>query len=169
MAFRPPSNIKKYSDHSPFDPAFVQLDDLIAKLGDAPDLVELEKVKTEHGERIARARETSDWSELRIAGTDEPTRFDFAVVDGEQARALLDLGQTIGTAELLALWFRAGIASVVGLGNDTLVAKPCQHPKLPRKIADPTIANLFDDFDIRIVAELGGTVMRRAVAPSPRR
>ena len=174
MAFRPTSLIKTYSDHSPFDPAFVQLEDILAKLvpepGDtAPTQEAIELATKGWRDAVARCRETSNWSELRVEGTEEPTRFDFQNVSGEQARALMDLERTTGRAELTALWFRAALVGVANFGGASHAVKYCRHEDLPNKIADATIADAFDWFDMRIVAELGTRIEQHTAVFAPRR
>lgn len=159
MAFRLPSVQNEYDEYSPYDPAFVQLDE------NASD-----DEKAKYRERVRRCRETGNWTELLAEPSLVPTKFVMRPLPGDVFRSLMDLIQTgrLGISQYPAMFFRAAIKRVCGLGDSTIDAKPTTEPGIPGKIANVEIPNLLDAFRSEIVTELGDEVLRRASQPSPR-
>jgi hypothetical protein len=156
MAFAP-SLQKPYDDHSPYDPAFVQLAD------DATDAD-----RAARADVIRRCRERGDWAELLIDGG-IPTVFRFRPLPGHVFRALMDLasGGKLGGAQLGQVFFRAALIGVQHL-DGAEVRCTATIDGVPGKIAGNDVPDRLDSYDQRIVAELGDEVFRRASAISPR-
>ncbi len=157
---RPPSVQSTYDEFWPGDPAFVQLAD------DATDAQ-----RKEHAKRIEVARDTGDWSGLRVEGGSEPTKFVMRQVDRVAWRTLQDRMQMdesssrfIGANEGTSLLFRMALESIENLG-DFKVTRGIEDGI---QLAARKAVTYLDQISPAIVIDLGNAVFRRLVAPSPK-
>lgn len=142
-----PSNQGRYTIYFSGDPAFVQLKE------DATP----EEAK-EYFEKLEHARETGNYSLLRLEGGGEPTGFVMRPMQGQAARELgVRNNQGVAISKLTPLAFRACIVKVDG---DDYPVKPMHDPDLG-DIATVDITNALDSVSPQIVNELGLYLMKR--------
>lgn len=165
--FRLPSLQHEYDEHCTLDPAFIQ-----APTAPGPDATPEERLAFEekledHTRRVKVARETGDWSELRLDGSGEPTKFRLRNLPGDVFRKIVDMVNdgSLGGAMSNTVLLQAALVGVSNLPGVKEV-KPTNHPILG-KIANTEIPNLLDRVDPRIVAELGAAIRERAMGVRP--
>lgn len=157
---RPPSSQKQYDDYFSGDPAFKQP----PKLSDDPTDEE-KAALAEYEVTLKAARETGDWSSLKIDGQ-TPTRFVLGQIDRNifraiQDRAILppDSPQRIGPVQLFALLFRLALKSVIGFGD--LKVERDFDPAWGWVMAQANVVHQLDEVDQRIVGEIGTNILKR--------
>jgi len=146
LVTRPPSNQRTYDAFWSGDPAFVQ--------GTGP----------EHAAKIARARETGDWSQLLIAGL-TPTKFVMRHIPVQIKHRILDQyrADKIGDLELDDILVRVACIEVVDLGDFRW------SPVLDDRwgsIASPELTELLDEVAPRAIGELAVQVYNRMMGVS---
>ena len=155
LATRPPSNTRSYDDFYSGDSAFLQLAD------DAS-----EDARKAHQEKWVRARETGNFSELRVDGA-EPTKFAMRPLKAEWYAALQDMAFSGERYGVPVLAFRLALQSVANFPEEVSWVN---HQKFGR------IATL-DFLDragvpaataVAIAQELGSEALERARQLSPR-
>lgn len=157
---RPPSAQKPYDDFWSGDPAFTQL---------PPDATP-EQIQ-ERKAAVLRARETGDWSALRIEGR-EPTKFVMKPLRGEFYRQLIDyvaIGR-VGAGMSAHYAFRAGIVEIPEMPQWDGAPKKIRRTAIEGlgEMAMSDVADYLDGIDLTIITELGGELIRRAREVSPK-
>jgi hypothetical protein len=169
---RLPSVQDQYEDYWSGDPALVQPPQHPGEKASPEDIAKWESAIREHADKIRRARQTGDWSDLIRPG-ETPTKFVMRQVDGEQWRYLLDESaredeHQMGQAKFWHYMFRCAVVSVKNLGktvNEKQV-KDKRHPALGL-IAPADIPNLLDQIDGSIVTELAQVAYVKARGLDP--
>lgn len=146
LVTRPPSHQQQYDAFFRGDPAFVQ--------GAGP----------EYEAKLARARETGDWSQMLIAGL-VPTKFVLRQIPGKIKRRILDqhTAGKIGDRELDALLVRLAVVDVVNLGDFKL------RPSIDEQwgaLAHEDLIDLLDDVAPGAVADLALQIFERMMGLS---
>lgn len=162
MLVRPPSNQNLRDDYFSGDPAFEQAPEKPAE-GQTEEAYK--KELKAYAEKLERARETGDWSELLIEGK-QPTKFVMKQISGDVLRKISDRTQAgdIGAAQGQALAFRCAISSIENFDFKVEHATFADYGK----IATVEVANVLDGITTHIVSELGLEAMRRSKGVSPK-
>jgi hypothetical protein len=154
---RPPSLSKPYEDHFSKDPAFVQL---------ADDATE-DEVR-EHVRKWRTARETGDFSALRVSGGGEPTVFTLRPLGLEAFAALVDMTRSgSGHNEVAVLAFRIALRGVSNFGKADI--KFVHHKRFGQIATTEFLdkSGLPAGVTLAIATELGGAAIERASQLSP--
>lgn len=150
-----PSNVKEYVAYWSADSAFIQLAD------DAS-----EDAQKEHEHKWKVARETGDYSSLRVEGSDEPTAFTLRPLSADALNiiaAAVEKGLPARGGYVLA--FQWALKDIAMKGIEIAFT---DHPQLGRISA----LTMFDKlgvpagFALRIASELGQIAFSKAT-PSP--
>lgn len=130
MISRSPSNQRNYDLVWSRDEAFVQLPDAPPDSASQEDKDAYEKLQKAHIAKWEIARESGDYSALRVEGKPDPTVFTMKPLSHEQLMVLWDMGRAdAGVGETNALAFAAALQGVTNLG-DAVVERNHFHPKL---------------------------------------
>ena len=153
----PPSVQRTYSEFWSRDPSFVQAP---TEAEDAELSSDAKAALAEHKRKIRIARETGDWSALRVAGSGEPTMFQVEPLPGNAWRWIMArvLGGEFDLYEVAALVFRVCIRDVVNGGIEDIDRE--DHKALGR-IATVAVTNHLDAFNPSIVTEIGLALWER--------
>lgn len=171
---RPPSIQKQYDEFFAGDPAFVQRPSKPEGTA-ATELAikEWEKAAEDYDAKLRTARETGDWSALRVNATEQPTKFVMQIVSSDVYRHAIDMlsAEQIGRATFVALLVRAcctSIHEIAGIVERDF--KPAIDPMYPRlgKLAPQSLIEKLDQADISIVGELAAGIQRRLEGLSPK-
>jgi hypothetical protein len=154
---RAPSVQKQYGAVFSGDPAFVQLPE------DATD-----EQKAAHEQKWKVARETGDYSALRIEGAGDPTVFTMKPLSTDAFAALYALGAAEGAAAANMMAFRVSLQSVDNFGKVDI--KRIQH----KKFGPIATTEFFDKaglpagLSVKIALEIGDIVLSKAWELSPK-
>lgn len=166
MSFRLPSAQKQYDDYCSLDPAFIQPPSPPAEGASDSERESFKAAAEEYLAKLTAAKETGDWSALRIDGQ-TPTKFVLGQVDRNVWRAIMDRAvlpgdspRSIGQITLHSLLFRLALKSIVGLG-DVKVERAPDHNWEGWVMAQADIVTQLDEIDPRIVGEIGAGVFKR--------
>jgi len=154
-----PSNHATYSIFYSRDPAF----DVPVRINETDE--EWAKVCAEWDRRVSVARETGVVSELCVEGA-MPTYFTVKPMPSEAFRKIVDQSSNgaIGVNEAAALAFRACVVGVINLGDTKVNFATTDYGR----IENGALVQLLDQIDPRIVGELGGLLISKAVSPGPK-
>lgn len=165
---QPPSIIRRYDEFYSRDPAFVQRPVIPPDTADDAERKQRIAEIEAYDKLLRTARETGDWTALRVDGAPQPSRFTMRPMPGHVYRALADLASTAGNSmvTLAPLAFRACIVEMHNVGEHQI--KREIDPKLG-DIATVATTNYLDEIDLGIVSELGALLMlergTRGLAP----
>lgn len=155
---RPPSNQRNYDAVFSGDSCFVQLPDNAT-----------EEQFIEHARKWEVARETGDYSALRVEGAGEPTVFKMRPLNLESFAAIVDMAKAgAGHNETAVLAFRVALQDVSNLGKVEI--KRIQHKKFGQIATTEFLdkAGLPAGLSLQIAAELGGYAIQKASTLSPK-
>lgn len=158
-----PSNIKDSAFPFSKDPAFVQAPEAPSEDADSATVEAYKKALKEHQHKWKVARETGDYSALRVAGTDEPTLFHLRPLSADAFTYLASHQPQDGAV----LAFRYALKDVSNWSGFEMALT--DHPKLGR-IADLAAfdkAGVPGGFTVALAIELGNIVTTRASQLSP--
>ena len=154
-----PSVQRPYDEYFSGDPAFVQPPDAPEKDASEEDRKTYATARKAYGELLERARETGDWSPLRVEGGPVPTRFHVKPLSGEAFREICARIDSQEAPVLLAPWaFRAAIVKMDNAGEHEI--KTEKDPRFGR-IATVATTNYLDSIDMNIVTEIGLVLIGR--------
>lgn len=170
IVIRPPSLVRQWDAYVSIDPAFVQAPKPPA---DGEPTEDYQRELDEYLAKLKAARETGNWSALRVPGTAEPTKFVMGQVDRNAYRALVDRchlpadsARRVGDVLLFPILMRLALKSVVGLGDVKIERSP--DPNWDNwMMAQPEIVTLLDEINPSIVVELGMGVAARLAGLTP--
>ena len=153
MITKGPNVQRPYDEYYSGDPAFVQPPISPGKDADDEERTAYAVAAKAYVESVERARETGDWSHLRVEGSAPPTRFHVKPMPGEAFREICARIENREPAVLLAPWaFRAAIVKMENAGEHEI--KWENHPRFGR-IATNATTNYLDAIDMSIVTEIG--------------
>ena len=173
---RPPSLIKPRDEFYSGDPAFKPSPVAPELASNADDdakdvykaaVAEYVKAVEERERLVNLARETGDWSALRIEGK-TPVKFVMRPLKSRQFNRIADMiiAREVGAVTAKEIAFGAALAEVAGIGDAKITYD--DHPRLGR-IATPDFLDEVwpTGLVVSAVAELGELVLERArdIAP----
>jgi hypothetical protein len=151
---KPPSNVKPYSDHFSEDPAFEQL----------PENATPEQ-SAEYATKVQVAIETGNWSGLRVDGASEPTTFTMKPLSSAHLGKLADMRNSgAGENAWLEYAFRCALVSVSNLGDAKVTLADGEDFGRIASLAWMETAGVTGSLGLRIIRELGGRALGRALA-----
>lgn len=172
---RPPSLIKPRDEFFSGDPAFTPVP-VAPELADGGDEQEYKRALGEYIKAIAErdrlvklARETGDWSALRIEGK-TPVKFVMRPLKSRAFNRLADMiiAREIGNVTAKELAFGVALAEVSGVGDVKLTYE--NHPRLGKIVTPDFLDDVWPTgLVVQAVAELGEVVLERARDISPLR
>jgi hypothetical protein len=149
---KPPSNQRIYDAVFSGDAAFEQLPD------DATD-----EQQQEHARKWEVARETNDYSALRVEGAGEPTIFKMRQLGIDAFATIVDMAKSgSGHNETAVLAFRIALQDISNMGKVEI--KRIQH----KKFGPIATTEFFDKaglpagLSLQIATELGSLAIQRA-------
>lgn len=162
---RLPSNQRSRDDFYSRDPAFIQQ----PRREDFTDDATFDAASKDYGTKLRVAVETGNWTEMRLAGGSEPTKFVMAPLGSDAFRALVDqvMCDKVGSSVARQIAFRASCQTIVNIGGEHAVKRNTRHVDYG-VLVDAETVDLLDGIDPGIVSELGQRVLDRARSPSPK-
>jgi hypothetical protein len=150
----PPSAQKPFDEFWSGDPSFVQAPADPPEDASPDDVARHKALVDEYRHKLDLARETGDWSGLRVAGAGEPSRFTCLPVKGALVRWMHEQITTgkLSTLQVAALTFRA---CVVGMENVGAFKIEHEHHEHLGAIATRGLTDYLDSVHMGIVTEIG--------------
>jgi len=153
---RPPSLQREYDDFWSGDPAIIPSPD------GEPDY-------SVWRDRIARARETGDWTDVLVAG-ETPTKFTLRPITAHQFALLVDYANGHAAALVNELAFRLAFVRVSNLGANADLEYEA-HPEFGKLCTTSFLdkAGVTAAVALLIIQEIGGAALTRASQLPPKR
>ena len=146
------SQIKTYAERFSEDAAFVASDD-----------------SEEYALKVKTAIETGDWSALRVEGGTEPVTYNMRPLGADVLGVLVDMQRNgCGDNELCTKAFRAALVSVAGIKDVKVKFDNDEHMGRIATLSWLEDAKIPPARGIRILREIGGRVLSKAMDLDPK-